>query len=294
MKREVLITRFVGNNLPAKSRRVTSGHAARPGHFMWRMVLPALALNLLACVPALSQLGVKGENPPPPARNKSTSKPAHAPSRNVRRTSSAAAARSAGTPKTARGKNSLRGVRNTSGSTQARTVRDAAARPLPFNPSQQSNLARVGSRRKVFVHVMRVGNLGIPVAEKVKSNPSLNPRNKIIEELSKYPGLQVVNSPREADVEIFYDFSSAMIETQAITLPGRWSPYSKRWEPGLELPAGVQKHFQGIMSVVVAGTNPPEVIWQRVDSTKDSGNPYPAAKMARELIKDMKKVRGER
>lgn len=143
---------------------------------------------------------------------------------------------------------------------------------------------------------MRVGNLDVPVPERVRLNPGLNPRNKIIEELSKYPAIQIVRSPREADMEIFYDFNSVLIETQSVYRPGHFSNDTPpRWIPEqLIIPRKLQKRFQGRMSVVVPGTNPPEVVWQSTDSTSDPGNPYPAAKMARKLINEMKKVRGER
>jgi hypothetical protein len=298
MKREVLSTRFSVNGAPTESQRIMSGSAARSRRSMWRIVLLALMLTLLTCVPALSQLGVKGEagNPSPRTRKKSTAKPAPASSRNIRQPSPAAVARSVKTRRPARGQNSSRSVRNRSGAeTQARTVRDAA-RPLPSNPLAKGNAAGIGSRYKVFVHEMHLGSVVVPVPEKVKSNPRLNPRNKIIEELSKYPGIEIVGSPREADLEVFYSFSSLVVEKQNILPPRSWSKDNLlRPDPLGNLRLNkYENRFIGAMYVVIPGTHPPEVVWKRFDSTTDSGNPYPAAKMARELIKEIKKARGER
>lgn len=278
MKQQGFATHFTpGTTSQANLKERSNGLATERRLCPTRIGLLSLLLPVLMYVHGAAQVGPKRKVENQPARNR-TGVARSAKIQQARRSNGArAVARNTPSP----------AIRNNSGG-------GSVATDVPFAPHKNGDLSEVGGGRpKVFVHDMRAGNVEAKVPIEVASQPGLLPRNKIIEELGKYPGVQIVNSAREADVEIFYDFSSRSFMTPGLHLNGYFTnDKPPRWVPPIDRPDRQSAAYYGTMSVVKSRSNPPRIIWQKSANTGDSNNPFPATKMTHQLIKDLQKLRG--
>lgn len=172
---------------------------------------------------------------------------------------------------------------------EARSAREL----LPFLPEVNGSLSEIKDKRKVFVSGMRALS-----ADHISDEP----RQKIVAELNKYPGLEVVNTPEGADFEMIFDYTVEL----AMELP----PLGREGIAGRPS----QKYYSctGTLSVVIpaaknpTGTNELRVVWQRTDRRRVHDKlgvadtlgrmpkDYPAPETARRFIKDLQKLRGEK